>query len=245
MIDERGGWVRAHHWFQREAVPALGLTPPQIAVYAVLRDRADEDGLSFPGQDLIARESGQSPRAVRLALTRLAEVGLVRVESRGTRQGNRYRVGMRPPLPIPASGAAIVGGQAARIEASPATDSGTSCLWIEAPGAYEVDPEKKTHEEDPPLKRVSTRDRAATTRQRAWIEDLTRMLGLDAPAPFTTASDADGLIREYWVEVERRAHNGEPFQGSIATLSPAGRAHARQHDLWFPDDDTTPREETA
>ena len=100
------GYARAYHWFRREAVPALGLTPPQIAVYDVLVDRADDGGLSWPSQDLIASESGQGKRAVREALKVLVRVGLVEVRQ-GTRQGNRYRVGMRPVLPIEASRAAM------------------------------------------------------------------------------------------------------------------------------------------
>lgn len=165
------GWVRAHHWFTREAVPALGLTPPQIAVYTVLRDRADEDGVTFPGQDLIARESGQSPRAVRLALKRLIEVGLVQVLSRGTRQGNRYRVGARPLLPIPARDAAMHEG-AEEIEASRASDSGTTCLPIEAPGAYEVDPGKKNQEVDPSRNSASTRWRLTDAQRRNVLDAL-------------------------------------------------------------------------
>lgn len=101
------GYARAYHWFRREAVPALGLTPPQIAVYDVLVDRADDRGHSWPSQDLIAAESGQGVRAVRAALKALVNAGLVEVRP-GTRQGNRYRVGMRPLLPpIEAPGAGM------------------------------------------------------------------------------------------------------------------------------------------
>lgn len=170
MTDtQRAGWVRAPHWFTREAVPALGLTPPQIAVYAVLRDRADEHGVAFPGQDLIARESGQSPRAVRLALKRLIEVGLVEVLSRGTRQGNRYRVGARPP--IPARDAAMR-ENAAGIEARRASDSGTTCLPIPAPGAYEVDPWKKTQEVDPSRNTALPRRRLTEAQRRNVLDAL-------------------------------------------------------------------------
>ncbi len=105
-MSGRDGYARAYHWFRREAVPALGLTPPQITVYDVLVDRADDRGLSWPSQDLIASESGQGKRAVREALKVLVGVGLVEVH-RGTRQGNRYRVGMRPALPIAAPPAAM------------------------------------------------------------------------------------------------------------------------------------------
>ncbi len=237
------GWVRAPHWVTREAVPAFGLTPPQIAVYAVLRDRADEHGVTFPGQDLIARESGQSPRAVRAALKRLIEVGLVEVVSRGTKQGNRYRVGARPALRIPAPHAAIPSTPAGSIPASPASDSGTSCLSIEAPGAYEVDPGKKTQEVDPLLKPPSRGRRAddgpASPRQLAFIADLTRALDYEFPS-VESHDHADGLIREYWHEMERRRTSGEPLDGSITDLSPAGQRYARRHGLTF-----TSREEGA
>lgn len=173
MTDtQRAGWVRAPHWFTREAVPAFELTPPQIAVYAVLRDRADAHGVAFPGQDLIARESGQSPRAVRLALKRLIEVGLVEVQSRGTRQGNRYRLGSRPLFPIAARDAETHEG-ADGIEARDASDSGTTCLSIEAPGACEVDPWKKTQEVDPSRNTALPR-RSLTGAQRRNVLDALR-----------------------------------------------------------------------
>lgn len=237
------GWVRAPHWFTREVVPALSLTPPQIAVYAVLRDRADADGVTFPGQDLIARESGQSPRAVRAALKRLIEVGLVEVVSRGTKQGNRYRVGARPALPIAASPAAFSPATTGTIPAFPASDSGTSCLSIEAPDAYEVDPVKKTQEVDPLLKPPSRGRRGddgpASPRQLAFIADLTRALDFEFPS-VESRDHADDLIREYWHEMERRRAAGEPLDGSITDLSPAGQRYARRHGLTF-----TTREEGA
>ncbi|WJM16026.1 helix-turn-helix domain-containing protein [Microbacterium arborescens] len=232
------GWVRAPHWVTREAVPAFGLTPPQIAVYAVLRDRADEHGVTFPGQDLIARESGQSPRAVRAALKRLIEVGLVEVVSRGTKQGNRYRVGMRPPLSIPASPAAFTSAPTDTIPAPPASDSGTSCLSIEAPDAYEVDPGKKTQEVDPLLKPPSRGrrldDLPASPRQLAFIGDLTRALDYEFPS-VESREHANDLITEYWHEMERRRAEGEPLDGSITDLSPAGQRYARRHGLTFTD----------
>lgn len=232
------GWVRTPHWVTREAVPALGLTPPQIAVYAVLRDRADEHGVTFPGQDLIARESGQSPRAVRAALKRLIEVGLVQVVSRGTKQGNRYRVGMRPSLSIAAPPAEKLLTPDVTIPASPASDSGISCPSIEAPDAYEVDPGKKTQEVDPSLKPPSrgrrVDDLPASPRQLAFIADLTRALDYEFPG-VESREHANGLIREYWREMERRRAEREPLDGSITDLSPAGQRYARSHGLTFTD----------
>lgn len=92
-------WEKAYHWFSREAVPAFSLSPAQISVYNALRDRADDDGETFPSQDTIGRESGVGPRAVRAAVARLVEVGLVEIVRRGRRGGIRYRIGMRPTLP--------------------------------------------------------------------------------------------------------------------------------------------------
>lgn len=92
-------WEKAYHWFSREAVPVFSLSPAQISVYNALRDRADDDGKTFPSQDTIGRESGIGPRAVRAAVARLVEVGLVEIVSGGRRVGIRYRIGMRPPLP--------------------------------------------------------------------------------------------------------------------------------------------------
>jgi hypothetical protein len=236
MKQTQPGWVKAHHWLTREAVPTLGLTPPQIAVYGVLRDRADAHGVTFPGQELIARESGQSPRAVRAALKRLIEVGLVEVLSRGTKQGNRYRVGARPTLPIAASHAAISSASAAPVPAPPATDSGTSCLSIEAPGAYEVDPEKKTQEVDPDLKPPSRGRRAddapASPRQLAFIADLTRALDYEFPS-VESREHANDLITEYWHEMESRRARGVPLDGSLTDLSPAGQRYARRHGFTF------------
>ncbi len=92
-------WEKAYHWFSREAVPAFSLSPTQISVYNALRDRADDAGETFPSQDTIGRESGIGPRAVRAAVTRLVEAGLVEIVGGGRRVGIRYRIGMRPSLP--------------------------------------------------------------------------------------------------------------------------------------------------
>lgn len=92
-------WEKAYHWFSREAVPAFSLSPTQIAVYNALRDRADDNGETFPSQDTIGRESGIGPRAVRAAVARLVEAGLVEIVGGGRRVGIRYRIGMCPSLP--------------------------------------------------------------------------------------------------------------------------------------------------
>lgn len=173
------GYARAFHWFRREAVPALGLTPPQIAVYDVLVDRADEEGICWPSQDLIAAESGQGVRAVRAALKVLASVGLVEVQP-GTRQGNRYRVGMRPRLPIPASRAAIAESAAANpraIASSGADHSGISCRSIAAPGADEGEPGKDNQEGQPRNSAERAAVRPMTDAQRRNITDALETIG--------------------------------------------------------------------
>lgn len=132
-------WERAYHWFSREAVPAFGLTPPQIAVYNALRDRADDEGETFPSQDTIGRESGIGPRAVRAAVGRLVEVGLVEIIRRGRRGGIRYRIGMRPAMPET--------GSRIRNEWS---NTGSRIRSIPDRGSDEEDPVKKTQNAEAP-----------------------------------------------------------------------------------------------
>ncbi|MGX5770481.1 hypothetical protein ACWKWN_06975 [Microbacterium trichothecenolyticum] len=73
----------------------------------------------------------------------------------------------------------------------------------------------------------------------AFIADLTSALGYTFPS-VESHDHANGLIREYWHEMERRRANGEPLGGSITELSPAGQRYARRHGLTF-----TNREEAA
>lgn len=127
-------WERAYHWFSREAVPAFNLSPAQISVYNALRDRANDDGETFPSQDTIGRESGLGPRAVRAAVARLVEVGLVEIIRRGRRSGIRYRIGMRPAL--------LETGSRIRNDG---LDTGSRIRFIPDRGSDEEDPVKKTH----------------------------------------------------------------------------------------------------
>ncbi|WP_194385231.1 helix-turn-helix domain-containing protein [Microbacterium luteum] len=100
MTDAREGFARIPDWLYREAVPALGLTPREVAVYVVLVGRSDADGVCWPSQDLIAHEAGMSSRrAVRDALNALAEARLVAVTKGVGRQGTRYRLMPKPTLP--------------------------------------------------------------------------------------------------------------------------------------------------
>lgn len=96
----RDGFARVPDWLYREAVPALALTPREVAVYVVLVGRADADGVCWPSQDLIAHEAGMhSRRSVREALEALADARLITVTKGVGRQGTRYRVMPRPALP--------------------------------------------------------------------------------------------------------------------------------------------------
>lgn len=96
----RDGFARIPDWLYREAVPALTLTPREVAVYVVLVGRADADGVCWPSQDLIAHEAGMhSRRSVRDALDALARAGLITVSKGVGRQGTRYRVMPKPTLP--------------------------------------------------------------------------------------------------------------------------------------------------
>lgn len=81
----------------------------------------------------------------------------------------------------------------------------------------------------PTGKRIASAARRPSDRQMVFVSDISRLLDIVA-APESSA-DADEFIRENWPEIERRAHNGEPFDCSIADLSPATRRYAREHGL--------------
>lgn len=91
----------------------------------------------------------------------------------------------------------------------------------------------------PPSRGRRADDRPASPRQLAFIADLTRALDYEFPS-VESRDHADDLIREYWHEMERRRSAGEPLDGSITDLSPAGQRYARRHGLTF-----TTREEGA
>lgn len=72
----------------------LKLRGSQKPVLSTLAAYADEEGSCFPGQDLIADDTGFSVRTVRRCLERLEEQGLVhrepRYDKRGHRTSDRY-----------------------------------------------------------------------------------------------------------------------------------------------------------
>lgn len=90
-----------------------------------------------------------------------------------------------------------------------------------------------------PPSRGRREDGPASPRQMAFIADLTRALDYEFPS-VESRDHAYDLIREYWHEMERRRAAGEPLDGSITDLSPAGQRYARRHGLTF-----TTREEGA
>lgn len=74
------------------------------AVLLILADYADEGWSCYPGVPRIARETEQSDKSVRRAITHLTHVGLVKVERRfaAARQtSNRYVLQAVPDVPQP------------------------------------------------------------------------------------------------------------------------------------------------
>lgn len=63
------------------------LTATQKLVLIVLAEHGDKDGRCFPGQELLARETSLTERAVRKAIQVLREVGLIEVQRRTFRYG--------------------------------------------------------------------------------------------------------------------------------------------------------------
>lgn len=81
----------------------------------------------------------------------------------------------------------------------------------------------------PTGKRIASAARRPSDRQMIFVSDIARLLDIVA-APETSV-DADEFIRENWPEIERRAHNGEPFECSTGDLSSATRRYARERGL--------------
>jgi hypothetical protein len=247
----RDGFARIPDWLYREAVPALALTPREVAVYVVLVGRSDADGMCWPSQDLIAHEAGmRSRRSVREALDALTRAGLITASKGVGRQGTRYRVMPKPSLPdvaplvVPSRGngshSIPFGALGASEEWGP-EDPHEPEEWVRkdprngVQKTPEVDPGSRHREVDPlkPPSRGQRRDGApASPRQLAFIADLTSALGHPLPG-VESHEHAHGLIREYWHEMEHRRAEGSTLDGSITDLSPAGRRYAHRHGLTF------------
>ncbi|QMU98210.1 hypothetical protein FVO59_14215 [Microbacterium esteraromaticum] len=89
----------------------------------------------------------------------------------------------------------------------------------------------------PTGKRIARAARRPSDRQMVFASDIAHLL--DVAAEPQTSAEAAEFIRENWPEIERRAHNGEPFDCSIADLSPATRRYARERGLLLNDERTT------
>lgn len=85
-------------------------------------------------------------------------------------------------------------------------------------------------------KRTASAARRPSNRQMVFASDIAHLL--DVVAEPQTSAEAADFIRENWPEIERRAHNGEPFDCSIADLSPATRRYARERGLLLNDERT-------
>src|SRR5215212_8092930 len=79
---ERSKPSPCHHEGSECFAPVMGRYPfgaAALAVYFVLARRANGDGDSWPGLELIARESGSSERTVQRAIRLLEVLGLIEV----------------------------------------------------------------------------------------------------------------------------------------------------------------------
>lgn len=71
----------------------LGLTPGERLVLIVLIDHADADGITFPAERTIARESGMQRSGVQKQLAALVRNAVIRVvQEGGPRSSTRYQI---------------------------------------------------------------------------------------------------------------------------------------------------------
>lgn len=248
-MSRADGFARIPDWFTREAVPVLGLGPREVSIYVALVGRADSSGLCWPSLEVVARETGQSVRAVREGVRTLAGTPLLQVlgrQSRTTTQ--RYRVLTARPSALDAPRPADSAARDRQILHERPADS-----------AAEVDPGSRPSEEDP---RNTTLARAAvrmTDAQRQNVVDA-----VTAVADGTDAIDAlaylpqelaylDGLRPETrrkrmaaWAGLRSRAE--QPGGDDVVEDDRLHDLLAAHGYVWH-DDDTGPwatyREETA
>ena len=80
----------------KREIYASGLSPRAISVYIYLCDRADEDGICFPGQKRIAADLGLSVSTVKRAIADLEQSGHIektaRYHTRNGRRSNLYNL---------------------------------------------------------------------------------------------------------------------------------------------------------
>jgi hypothetical protein len=109
-------------------------------VLLYLAERADEDGQCWPSVETIAEVTGWRERAVRYALDRLEQAGLIKRERRHRSDGARSSDLI--VLCLPASGAARDG----HLAAPGATPSGTKRRNLAARGAAQIPPSEPLSE---------------------------------------------------------------------------------------------------
>jgi hypothetical protein len=243
----RDGFARIPDWLTRHAVPALRLTAAEGMVYVAVRSRAGADGLAWPSYPLLAFETNTSENTAARAVKRLVQVGLLDVVEAGRQhRPTVYRVVESPRLP-PKPERPMSKSDRRRLQTphhgeadEPTSTPDSPPRGVQPPhhGVFslpttgsEVDTGSRHREVDtrlkPPSRGRRRADAPASPRQLAFIADLTSALGYAFPS-VESHEHADGLIREYWREMERRRAEGEAFDGSIMDLSPAGQRYARR-----------------
>lgn len=233
------GFIQIPDWAARGV-----LHPREFAVYAALLSRADaKTGECFPSYETLAAESGVTRRQVPYALAELTDEGIVR--ARRSRSVNRYtvlrfdddrptgyrsrfergeRLAERSRVREPHS---LDDEQHNRVRETHSAQCGTRTPQS-AGDALEPYPGEPDPEE-PRKRTASGARRRPSKRQMIFVADLSRLL--DVVAAPQTFAEADEFIREHWGEVQRREHNGEAFDCTVADLSPEARRYAREHGL--------------
>lgn len=223
---ERDGFTMIPDWL----VESTALPLHDYAVLIVLMKHARTSGQCHPGFATISAQARVSRDTVMRSLRSLEARGLISIERRrvGTKNlPNLYTLHVEPGRVVadsdhPASSTTSRGVGAHSDQVVAHGDQG----WSLPATRTRVTNESQGREGK---RTASGARRRPSKRQMIFVADLSRLL--DVVADPQTFAEAHEFIREHWGEVQRRAHNGEAFDCSIADLSPEARRYAREHGL--------------
>ena len=210
-------------------------SPTRKAVLLALANRANhEDGLCYPSVELLAAETELSERAVRQALTDLAESGLISRTRRRRADGSLgvYDYYFPPALsaPPPAAAAARTTGTTCRTEpgSKPSNQGSPSTKAHRRDELWET----LTHWQGVP---EGEEERKSLNAALGKIKGVMREMGID-PASEEAVAALKLRIENYWPDIDPSAHAISKHWGRLGRVALNGSEDVNPYPLLVADD---------